>query len=84
MRAAWTITIVTTVLWAYALVAFDRAQASSCYAIRDMDKRLECLAIERRSPEGCTGAASKDMLVEQFQAFASEVLMHPVHELVGR
>ena len=29
-------------------------------------------------------AASKDMLVERFQALASEVLMHPVHELVGR
>src|SRR3982751_2533241 len=24
------------------------------------------------------------MVVERFQAFASEVLMHPVHELVGR
>ena len=29
-------------------------------------------------------AASADMLVEQFQALASEVLVHPVHELVGR
>src|SRR3954453_5210137 len=29
-------------------------------------------------------AASADMLVERFQAFASEVLVHPVHELVGR
>ena len=29
-------------------------------------------------------AASKDMLVERFQALASEVLVHPVHELVGR
>src|SRR5215213_891679 len=29
-------------------------------------------------------AASKDMLVQRFQALASEVLMHPVHELVGR
>src|SRR5215217_1148996 len=31
-----------------------------------------------------TSAASKDMLVEQFQGFASEVLMDPVHKLVGR
>src|SRR3954452_21514679 len=31
-----------------------------------------------------TSAASADMLVERFQGFASEVLMHPVHELVGR
>src|SRR4051812_27712733 len=29
-------------------------------------------------------AVSKDMLVKWFQAFASEVLMDPVHELVGR
>ena len=29
-------------------------------------------------------AASADMLVERFQALASEVLVHPVHELVGR
>src|SRR4051812_13896977 len=29
-------------------------------------------------------AVSKDMLVEQFQVFASEVLVHPVHELVSR
>src|SRR3954454_8617294 len=31
-----------------------------------------------------TSAASADMLVERFQAVASEVLVHPVHELVGR
>src|SRR3954462_6091816 len=31
-----------------------------------------------------TSAVSKDMLVERFQAFASEVLVHPVHELIGR
>ena len=29
-------------------------------------------------------AASADMLVERFQGFTSEVLMNPVHELVGR
>src|SRR3954469_4753128 len=29
-------------------------------------------------------AASADMLVERFQGFTSEVLMHSVHELVGR
>src|SRR4051794_19255667 len=29
-------------------------------------------------------AVSKDMLVKQFQAFASEMLVHPIHELVGR
>jgi len=29
-------------------------------------------------------AISKDMLVKRFQAFASEMLVHPVHELVGR
>src|SRR3954470_20434823 len=31
-----------------------------------------------------SSAVSKDMLVEQFQAFASEMLVHPVHELVSR
>jgi hypothetical protein len=31
-----------------------------------------------------TSAISKDMLAEWFQAFASEVLMDPVHELVRR
>src|SRR3954464_4730908 len=31
-----------------------------------------------------TSAASADMLVERFQGFTSEVLMHPVHELMGR
>src|SRR3954466_15014588 len=35
-------------------------------------------------PSSTPSAASKDMLVERFQALASEVLMHPVHELVGR
>ena len=29
-------------------------------------------------------AASADMLVDRFQGFTSEVLMHPVHELVSR
>src|SRR3954467_6051332 len=33
---------------------------------------------------GLPSAVSKDMLVEQFQVFASEVLVHPVHELVSR
>src|ERR671910_3635150 len=32
----------------------------------------------------CPSALSKDILVERFQAFASEVLMHPVYELVSR
>src|SRR3954469_9815459 len=34
--------------------------------------------------DGSPSAVSKDMLVEQFQVFASEVLVHPVHELVSR
>src|SRR4051812_8490393 len=31
-----------------------------------------------------SSAVSKDMLVQRFQGFASEVLVHPVHELIGR
>src|SRR3954453_4882201 len=38
----------------------------------------------RDTPEDDPSAVSKDMLVEQFQAFASEMLMDPVHEFVGR
>src|SRR3954464_15541198 len=33
---------------------------------------------------GAPSAVSKDILAERFQGFTSEVLMHPVHELVGR
>jgi hypothetical protein len=33
---------------------------------------------------GCPTAVSKDMVVERLQAFASEMLVRPVHELVSR
>jgi hypothetical protein len=36
------------------------ARASSCYGIRDYDKRLECLAVERRSPADCTSIRNPD------------------------
>jgi hypothetical protein len=29
------------------------ASASSCYSVRDYDRRQACLAEERRSPDGC-------------------------------
>src|SRR4051812_30872033 len=43
-------------------------------------------SVRGAEPGGGVGASavSKDMLVKWFQAFASEVLMDPVHELVGR
>jgi len=44
------------------------------------DEVARATSIVRYAPS----ALSKDMLVERFQAFASEVLMHPVDELVSR
>jgi hypothetical protein len=43
-----------------ALATAPRAEASACYGIRDYDKRLACLADERRSPEGCTSIRNAD------------------------
>jgi hypothetical protein len=40
--------------------------------------------VARFNPSTPPSAASADMLVERFQAFTSEVLMHSVHELVSR
>jgi len=40
--------------------AVGPAGASECYSIKDYDKRLECLAVERRSPEGCTSIKNPD------------------------
>src|SRR3954469_19866519 len=45
------------------------------------NRSIETIA---RSRAADLSAVSKDMLAERFQAFASEVLMDPVHELVGR
>ena len=36
------------------------AVASPCNAIRDTDKRLACLAEERRQPAGCTSIKDWD------------------------
>jgi hypothetical protein len=36
------------------------AVASACYAVRDYDKRLACLAEERRQPAGCTSIKDWD------------------------
>jgi hypothetical protein len=36
------------------------AEATSCYSIRDMDKRLACPAEERRDPSGCTSIRDPD------------------------
>jgi hypothetical protein len=57
----WLIILATGIalLFAFMLVATG-ARASSCYSIRDMDKRLACLAEERRSPEGCTSIRDWD------------------------
>src|SRR3954454_24017917 len=41
-------------------------------------------AVAPRSRCNLLSAVSKDILVQRFQAFASEVLVHPVHELIGR
>ena len=42
------------------LIALIPAKASSCFAVRDFDKRQACLAEERRSPEGCTSIRDWD------------------------
>jgi hypothetical protein len=36
------------------------AEASACYGVRDMDRRLACLAEERRDPAGCTSIRNND------------------------
>src|SRR4051812_33453145 len=43
-----------------------------------------CWSDDGNRREQDPSAVSKDMLVERFQGFTSEVLMHPVHELGGR
>src|SRR3954453_24059750 len=45
------------------------------------NRSIETIA---RSRAADLSAVSKDILAERFQAFASEVLMDPVHERVGR
>jgi len=42
------------------IMTFVPARASSCNAIRDFDRRAECLAIERRDPSGCTSIRDPD------------------------
>lgn len=42
------------------LLTTSSAGASECYPIRDESKRLECLAVERRSPETCTSIRNPD------------------------
>jgi hypothetical protein len=46
-------------LFAFMLVVTG-ARASACYSISDMDKRLACLAEERRDPDGCTSIRDWD------------------------
>jgi hypothetical protein len=42
------------------MLAVTGARASSCYSVRDYDKRLACLAEERRDPDGCTSIRDWD------------------------
>jgi len=42
------------------IMIFGPARASSCNAIRDFDRRAECLGIERRDPSGCTSIRNPD------------------------
>jgi hypothetical protein len=42
------------------MLVVTAARASACYSIRDMDKRLACLAEERRDPGGCTSIRDWD------------------------
>jgi hypothetical protein len=59
-RSIWFLIVAVVVLWAVPLLAWDRAQASACYSLRDYDRRLACLAEERRDPSGCTSIVNAD------------------------
>jgi hypothetical protein len=43
-----------------ALLTAQPSQASSCYSVRDQDRRQACLAEERRDPGGCTSIRNWD------------------------
>jgi hypothetical protein len=42
------------------LALLTSARAQGCGAIQDHDKRQECLAIERRDPQGCQGISNAE------------------------
>jgi hypothetical protein len=61
-RRCWLIVLAAGIalLFAFMLVVTG-ARASACYSVRDMDKRLACLAEERQSREGCTSIRNADV-----------------------
>jgi hypothetical protein len=52
--------LLLAVAFLFTLFVVTGARASACYSIRDMDKRLACLAEERRDPDGCTSIRNHD------------------------
>jgi hypothetical protein len=53
--------LVTGIALLFAFMPFvTGARASSCYSVRDYDKRQACLAEERRDPDGCTSIRNHD------------------------
>jgi hypothetical protein len=58
------------------LFAAKPVQASACYGMRDMDRRLACLAEERRSPDGCTSIRSNDDRIRCRQRAGQPGLSH--------
>src|SRR3954452_828896 len=63
----------------------ERPTPHNCIGLAHCSSRLEASRSKQvRVDSWLPSAASADMLVERFQGFTSEVLMHPVHELVGR
>jgi hypothetical protein len=60
-RRYWLIVLATGVALLFLfMLAVTGARASSCYSIKDMDKRLACLAEGRRDPGGCTSIRNHD------------------------
>ena len=59
-RRYWLVLAAMVALLFVFMLVVTGARASSCYSIRDMDKRLACLAEERRDPDGCTSIRNPD------------------------
>jgi hypothetical protein len=60
-RRYWLLVLATGIALLFLLMlTVTGARASSCYSIGDDDKRLACLAEERRDPDGCTSIRNPD------------------------
>jgi hypothetical protein len=60
-RRYWLIVLATGVALLFLfMLTVTGASASACNSIKDMDKRLACLAEERRDPDGCTSIRNPD------------------------